>query len=684
METQPKLSVIVPVFNTKTKYLKLCIDSLLNQTLKDIEVICVDNGSESYIGEILDEYVAKDARIKKIRINVNNGLSPARNLGIKYAAAPYITFVDSDDWLEQECYEQTLKYFEEDDSIDLVVFKAIVEQEQNNSVFTPIKNNWHDFPMQGIFNSYDKPVLYRAPRTVWNKLFKTEVIKQNNLLFIENLRLEDVHFYLSYCLNCKRCYFVDKKYYHYRLHKDNTTIQWFQVNRIETIKDNIKILESILSNPTHNKEFLKEVVNAQLSLMPSLNLNFKIKEIRKVKKMLFNFAQSVQPEYRGEILNWILKNKFYQIKNKNFPKFLVGNDYIGFVYYGEPIGQLKIKIFGIKISFHYSKIFSLKDAQDKKHKVLSLFNLRFKFDVKSSAKTRFINALRKIFYIKNSASHKIINLFGFKIKTKIISDPSKKLQDLSNQIKGLKKYISNEVFLASAVRDLHRNSFKQFKSINYDKDVVILASGPTSLFYMQMENAVHIGVNKAFKCSNVRLDYLFAQDYSAVETYIDEMLAYPCIKFLGDYVFSGKSRIDNCIIPQNYRNTENTFSYYSDYTRNLCYPDLEHFPLMDFGSVVFPAIHFAFYTNPKRIYLVGCDCSNAGYFDNTRQQHTSEHLVAKWQLFKKFKDTYYPDIEIISINPVGLKGMFKDIYTEEYLNQVNKEINDENSSYSSF
>ena len=96
----PKVSIIVPVYKVE-KYLRKCIDSIINQTLKDIEIILVDDGSPDNCGKICDEYAAKDTRIKVIH-KENGGLSSARNAGMEVAEGEYIGFVDSDDWIETD------------------------------------------------------------------------------------------------------------------------------------------------------------------------------------------------------------------------------------------------------------------------------------------------------------------------------------------------------------------------------------------------------------------------------------------------------------------------------------------------------------------------------------------------------------------------------------------------------
>ena len=103
----PEISIIVPVYNVE-KYLKRCIDSILNQSFTDFELILVDDGSTDNSGEIIDEYAIKDERIKVIH-KENGGLSSARNVGIEYSKGNYIAFVDSDDYINKNMYKFYIK-----------------------------------------------------------------------------------------------------------------------------------------------------------------------------------------------------------------------------------------------------------------------------------------------------------------------------------------------------------------------------------------------------------------------------------------------------------------------------------------------------------------------------------------------------------------------------------------------
>ena len=128
------------------------------------------------------------------------------------------------------------------------------------------------------------------------------------------------------------------------------------------------------------------------------------------------------------------------------------------------------------------------------------------------------------------------------------------------------------------------------------------------------------------------------------------------------------------IPPQNLRLKNTSFYYLSPiYKGNFAY-DLSTDLIADWAGTVFSAMQFIFYTNPKRIFLIGCDCSNGHAFKTPEAFDLYNTQKQGWLKVKEFRDNYYPNTEIISVNPVGLKGVFRDVYTKEYLHK-HPEIN---------
>lgn len=229
--------------------------------------------------------------------------------------------------------------------------------------------------------------------------------------------------------------------------------------------------------------------------------------------------------------------------------------------------------------------------------------------------------------------------------------------------------LSNDTYVSEFVAQLHKNTFSKFKGINKNKCVVIVGRGPTiKKFVPNIKNAVYVGTNNVIKMEKIPIDYLFVQDFHHMpKDDINQIINFKGELFLGKFFFpilkenpSVPNWLHEICIPEGFFLRPNVHKYVAGLFNKFFYPDIDCFPVVDMGSVIFPAVHFAFFTHPQKIYLVGCDCSQGHFDDNTGD---SSPLVKGWKMIKLFRDIYYPDVEIISINPVGLKGLFKDEYT---------------------
>lgn len=225
-------------------------------------------------------------------------------------------------------------------------------------------------------------------------------------------------------------------------------------------------------------------------------------------------------------------------------------------------------------------------------------------------------------------------------------------------------------------QNTHKKIFEKYKDIYKGKDVVIVASGPSLNEFEFIEDAIYVGVNNTYKNEKTPLDYIFAQDsFPIVEDADSNVVHYraeKCKKFFGCH-YMQLSNFSNLIISEKDVDDANAERYYflshslpsSNYA--ILSADITTRPLNTWGSVVFPALEFALWTHPRKIYLVGCDCALNGYF---KEQHSPintkqagyDNMYQGWLEMKKFIRGHYPDVEIISVNPVGLKGMFKDYY----------------------
>lgn len=209
------ISVIIPVYNVE-KYLNKCIDSIVNQTYKNLEVILVDDGSLDKSSQLCDEWAKRDNRINVIH-KVNGGLSSARNYGLKISKGEYISFVDSDDWVDKNTYQELLCHTKKD--IDFVSF-GVLEEYDTETYQILNSNNYQIYKQKQIFNRIldDNSVA----GYVCNKLFKRSII--GNEKFDETLMsCEDIDFCTRISVMCNSIIHVDAKFYHYRRRNDSMT-----------------------------------------------------------------------------------------------------------------------------------------------------------------------------------------------------------------------------------------------------------------------------------------------------------------------------------------------------------------------------------------------------------------------------------------------------------------------------
>jgi glycosyltransferase involved in cell wall biosynthesis len=225
----PRISIIVPVFNVE-RYLPACLDSLLGQTLRDIEIICVEDCSKDGSPEVLARCAALDSRIKVVRHEVNRGLSAARNTGMRAALAPWVLFVDSDDLVSSRICERTLKVAIATDA-DVVFFAHAAFVDGTTPPPEPPECE-PTFPAR-------RELLGRQA-FAWTKLMKTELLKGRGIEFPEGLCFEDVPVHWRLALESPKPVFLDEALVWYRQRAGSITYRkdW-------TRADGIKIYDLI-------------------------------------------------------------------------------------------------------------------------------------------------------------------------------------------------------------------------------------------------------------------------------------------------------------------------------------------------------------------------------------------------------------------------------------------------------
>ena len=208
-----KLSIIVPVYNT-SKYLKKCLDSLVNQTLEEIEVIVVNDGSTDNSVDIIKSYEKKYKNKMVFLDKKNGGQGSARNLGIKYAKGEYIGFVDSDDFVDLKMYEEMYEVAKSNKS-DIVICNTTDFYEKDNSeeVTSLAFNN----------NVNNKEAIIKCVPCILNKIYKKDLLVKSEFKFNESIWYEDLSYSIIMLMNAKKINYIEDPFYYY-LHRNTSTM----------------------------------------------------------------------------------------------------------------------------------------------------------------------------------------------------------------------------------------------------------------------------------------------------------------------------------------------------------------------------------------------------------------------------------------------------------------------------
>lgn len=294
----PKVSVIVPVYNVE-KYISKCLDTLVNQTLDDIEIIIVNDGSKDKSKEIIKKYEIKNSQKIKYYEKENGGLSDARNYGMKYANGEYIAFLDSDDYVELDMYEKMYEIAKKENS-DMVECNFIWEY----------PNKTRD-DIGEIYNN-KKEMIEKIRVVAWNKLIKKEIVEKSKVSFPVGFRYEDVEFTYKLIPYLNKVSFIKKPLVHY-IQRENSISNM----QNEKTKEIFEVLDNVLRFYKENnfyEEYKNELeyVYTRYLLCSSLLRMVKIED-KNIRKKLLN---ETWENLNNKFPNW-KKNK---ILNKNKSK----------------------------------------------------------------------------------------------------------------------------------------------------------------------------------------------------------------------------------------------------------------------------------------------------------------------------------------------------------------------------
>lgn len=287
------ISIIVPIYNVE-KYLRRCIDSILNQTYNDLEIILVNDGSTDLCASICDEYSVLDNRIKVIH-KKNGGLSSARNAGLRIASGDYISFVDSDDWIEPHMYETLLK--------NVINYKAqissggVTDLFEKDDAYIPIKSTFNG-NIEIVYDNKEESIkrFLSSPWAAWGKIYHKSI--HEDIFFPEGEINEDEAIALKLLNRCERVVYTNESMYNYIKRPNSITTTSFNRSKLDWYKHCKQDLESIekeyidLIEYAHER-YIRSIMWSIRSMFVSKEdfqseIKYFIKELKRHKKRIVN------------------------------------------------------------------------------------------------------------------------------------------------------------------------------------------------------------------------------------------------------------------------------------------------------------------------------------------------------------------------------------------------------------
>ena len=333
-----EISVIMPVYNT-FDYLDESLGSIINQSFKDLEIICVDDGSTDESLDKLYSYAAKDDRIQ-VYHQENQGPGGATNNGLKRATGKYIYLMDSDDILDLNALEECYNLMEEND-LDMVIFPAITYYEDTGEYEEEpyiAMAEFSKFISDSVFDWRDiGDYIFKISVTPWSKLYRHDIIKKCGARFPENLIYHDNVFFWQVLFNSNRLYYYNKFLFTMRVHSKSSTHSYDQRN-IDTIKIH-NLITQVFIDYGHFEEFKEILYNRKINLVlyryKTTKEEFKdlfFTEMKKDYVKIFDhekyedFYSNLYPENKNTFKNVVnsnsrtefdLRNEILQLKNEN-------------------------------------------------------------------------------------------------------------------------------------------------------------------------------------------------------------------------------------------------------------------------------------------------------------------------------------------------------------------------------
>ncbi|MBR1396631.1 MAG: glycosyltransferase, partial [Selenomonadaceae bacterium] len=307
-----KVSVLVPIYNVE-RYLRQCLDSVVNQTLKDIEIICINDGSTDSSPDIIREYAEKDSRIRVID-KENTGYGHSMNCGLKLAQGEYIGIVESDDFAELNMFETLYNTAKE---VDAEIVKSNWFKQIGNEAI-PVKRNHNSYGQ--IFSPrIQNPNIFYGGIAIWSAIYKRIFLQKNNIYFNETpgASYQDVSFFFKTLACSENIVLTKDAFIHYRCDNPSSSVK--SKEKVNCIFDEFKEIERFLQNRTDIKNTCEYIVEQFKYGCYLFNYN-RIDDIFK-----FEFFERMANEFMQDNANGYIDKRYWSENNWNDIQTLLNN-----------------------------------------------------------------------------------------------------------------------------------------------------------------------------------------------------------------------------------------------------------------------------------------------------------------------------------------------------------------------
>lgn len=357
-----KVSIIIPVYNVE-KYLKQCLDSVINQTLMDIEVICIDDCSTDGSLEILREYALRDERIIVLCQKNNQGQGVARNQGIEKAKGEYIMFLDPDDWYDLRACERAYKQIKQNNN-DVVMFgfSEYIEKKEDYQ-----NGSWRLEPFKDYYNisNINLKTLKNYIKSVYSvtQIYSRHFLNANNIRFSNCRFVEDAPFYIKSIVLAKDISIITDPLYFYRIHTKSSSANFHKnwKDLFNTRYECLSFIDKLDDGKYYIYPYLIYCINSLIYWYNRANkCKFdNLKDFYTKTRTLFRF---IDTKYDVALIKSDIDYKnFKHFKNRTWLQ----------------CNLLKF----------FKKIFELKNSSDKRHKIITILGIRLKIKKKSLSKS---------------------------------------------------------------------------------------------------------------------------------------------------------------------------------------------------------------------------------------------------------------------------------------------------------